>query len=59
MEQVTVKIPRSTYLAVKAAAKKRGCFIGKVIADAVELSRQIEADRLAFQAQQSKQSAAD
>jgi len=37
MSQVTIKIPRSTYLAVKAMAKRRGCFIGKVIADAITL----------------------
>lgn len=37
MANVTVKIPRATYLAAKAAAKKRGCFIGKLIADAVTL----------------------
>jgi hypothetical protein len=36
-QQVTIKIPRNTYLAIKAMAKRRGCFIGKVIADAVTL----------------------
>jgi hypothetical protein len=34
---VTIKIPRSTYHTVKALAKKRGCFIGKIISDAVTL----------------------
>lgn len=37
MSQVTVKIPRNTYLAAKAMAKKRGCFIGRVISDAISL----------------------
>jgi hypothetical protein len=34
---VSIKIPKTTYIAVKAAAGKRGCFIGKIIADAVTL----------------------
>lgn len=37
MSQVTIKIPRKTYLTVKAMAKDRGCFIGKIISDAVNL----------------------
>ena len=33
-EHVSIKIPRRTYEAAKALAKKRGCFIGRILADA-------------------------
>jgi hypothetical protein len=45
MSQVTVKIPRNTYLAIKAMAKRRGCFIGKVISDAITLFNSVNPDK--------------
>lgn len=58
MANVTVKIPRNTYLAAKAAAKKRGCFIGKIISDAVTLYNATNPDKAAANPEPQKVEAA-